>query len=315
MAFQLTHDEVLGDLKEKYPNYDYSKFKYTKMREKVIIICKKHGEFFPTCSNFKKGSGCPECSKKIIRNYGNNSTKKLTQVEIIKRFKKVHKDKYDYSKVDYINSSTKVEIICPEHGSFFQIPASHIRKHGCPKCSILKRSILRISNSYNTQSLIKKFKDVHGNKYDYSEVKYINTNSKVEIICSKHGSFFQNIYSHFNGVGCPKCNSSKGEEKIRLYLEKYKINYIEQYRFNNCKNINPLPFDFYLPELNILIEFDGKQHFKPIFHFGGKKEFLKIQKRDKIKTEFVKKNNIKLIRIPYSKYSEIEKILFGVIQT
>jgi len=165
--------------------------------------------------------------------------------------------------------------------------------------------------------ILKRFKKIHKAKYNYSKIKYRNLKSKVEIICSKHGSFFQMPFHHISGCGCPKCalekNFSKGESKIKDFLEKNNIFFKSQYIFEKCKNIKVLPFDFYLPDKNILIEYDGEQHYKPVKHFGGKKTFIKTQKRDKIKNEFAKKEKINLIRISYKNFKSIEEILIKII--
>ena len=111
--------------------------------------------------------------------------------------------------------------------------------------------------------------------------------------------------------GCPSCASSKGEKRIKKYLIKNNFLHIQERPFNDCKNKRPLPFDFYLPEQSICIEYQGEQHYK-IFEnefYGGKKEFNALKKRDKIKKNYCKNNNIKLIIIPYWKFNDIEDIL------
>ena len=132
------------------------------------------------------GCGCPECSK----------NKKLTTEEFIKRAREVHGDKYDYSKVEYINSNTKVCIICPEHGEFWQTPGSHLSGKGCEKC---------VRPSYDTKSFVDCAKKIFGDKYDYSKVEYVNTKTKVCIICSKHGEFWMKPNVHLQGCGCNLC--------------------------------------------------------------------------------------------------------------
>jgi len=155
---------------------------------------------------------------------------------------------------------------------------------------------------------------VHGNKYDYSKVNYKGALKKIEIICKKHGSFLQTPNKHLLDRGCPICNSSKGELQIRKFLDKNQIKYIHQKKFNECKNIKPLPFDFYLSEYNTCIEFDGKQHFEPIENWGGESNLMEIQKRDKIKTNYCKKNNINLIRIKFYEKNKIEDLLVTNLQ-
>ena len=131
-----------------------------------------------------------------------------------------HGYKFDYSKVNYVDSQTKVCIICPEHGEFWQTPANHIRGHGCPECSNKNRgSKKRLTND----EFITKAKKVHGDKYDYSKVNYVNSDTDVEIMCKIHGSFFQKPSNHLNGQGCPKCNGKHltTNEIISLFKEKH----------------------------------------------------------------------------------------------
>ena len=164
----------------------------------------------------------------------------------------------------------------------------------------------------NKELFIKKANIKHSLKYDYSKVEYINATTKVIIICPLHGEFKQTTNNHLTGFGCPSCNESKGELRIKEYLNSKNINFKIQFKFKNCKNLETnylLPFDFYLPKYNICIEFDGMQHFKPIEHFGGEIAFKKLQHRDNIKINFCKNNNIKLLRIPYNKFNDIESIL------
>lgn len=153
---------------------------------------------------------------------------------------------------------------------------------------------------------------IHKNKYDYSLVDYTTTETKIKIICHEHGIFEQIPVSHLQGKGCKSCiKKSKGELKIASILSDKKIKYEKEYTYDNCRNINPLPFDFYLPEYNILIEYDGKQHFEAIDYFGGISGLEYRQLNDKIKNEYCDSNNIKLIRIRYDeniskKLKEIE---------
>jgi len=184
---------------------------------------------------------------------------------------------------------------------------SKIGIHGCVK--VLNRSIKSIKARTNklkiklitNDELINKFIIKHYNFYIYKLVNYINSKTKINIICPIHGNFEQLPYEHLRGKGCPNCRESKGEKEIRNILESKKINFSPQYKFNDCKNINKLPFDFYLPDYNTCIEFHGEQHYKPIKWFGGETVFNKLKSRDKIKENYCNDNNIKLIIIPYRK--------------
>lgn len=125
-------------------------------------------------------------------------SKRLTTEEFIERAKKVHGDKYDYSKVDYVNSKTKVVVICLIHGEFTCLPFDHLYGVGCSRCSRNKK--------LSTEEFIKKAKEIHGDKYDYSKVVYKNNFTKVCIICPKHGEFFKSPSKFLNGWGCNKCS-------------------------------------------------------------------------------------------------------------
>ena len=143
-----------------------------------------------------------------------------------------------------------------------------------------------------------KAKQIHKN-YDYSLVEYKNSYTKVKIICPTHGVFEQKAMHHYSGAGCPNCKNSRGETKISVFLKENNINFTPQKRFNECRIVYPLPFDFYIPDLNMCIEYDGQQHFKAIETWGGIENLIEIQNRDKIKTDFCNKNNIILHRIKY----------------
>lgn len=123
-------------------------------------------------------------------------SKRKTTSEFISQAQVVHGNQYDYSKVTYVNSNTKVCIICPIHGEFLQTPDAHIRGQHCPKC---------MGKDVTTGSFVGKARLKHGNKYDYSKVRYTNNSTKVCIICPEHGEFWQTPANHLRGSGCPEC--------------------------------------------------------------------------------------------------------------
>lgn len=152
----------------------------------------------------------------------------------------------------------------------------------------------------NTQDIfIKRCNVVHNNLYDYSLVNYVRVDDKVKIICKKHGEFEQRCVDHLRGIGCPKCKTSKGENFIIDFLNENNIPYQYQKKFDGCKYKTLLPFDFYFPDKNMCIEYDGEQHFIPVESWGGKDEFKLRQKKDKIKNKYCSDNNIRLERIKY----------------
>jgi len=286
MKKKLSKDKFIDNAIEIHGNkYDYSDVNIINCKNKIKIICPEHGEFYQRPTDHYR-NGCPKCGK-----YSN--TKKFIEKSI-----RIHEDKYDYSNVVYINNITPVEIVCKEHGKFFQKPLHHLFGCDCPICSRNKFKLKK-------EDFIKKSIKVHGNIYDYSRVE-INGCKKIEILCKNHGPFFQTPDNHQRGKGCPVCNESHGERHIREYLKQRNIDYIKGKEFDDCKYKRKLKFDFYLPKYNICIEFDGQQHFHVIEHFGGEQTLIENKIRDNIKNKYCMKNGINLIRIKYDDNTENE---------
>lgn len=150
-------------------------------------------------------------------------------------------------------------------------------------------------------------KKVHGDLYDYSKSIYVRIIDPIIVNCKKHGDFTQQADSHLKGMGCPKCKTSKGENLIIDFLNENNISYMYQKKFEGCIYKTKLPFDFYFPDKNLCIEYDGIQHFMIIEAWGGRDEFELRKKKDKIKNKFCKENNIRLERIKYDE-DTIEKL-------
>jgi hypothetical protein len=151
--------------------------------------------------------------------------KTLTTEEFIQRARKVHGDKYDYSKVEYKDAETHICIICPKHGEFIQTPHSHIRGQKCPKCAIENKA-------HTTDWFIEKAKLIHGDKYDYTKVKYVNNREKVEIVCKKHGAFFQRPETHLAGSICPICSNESRQNSLEYYIQLSKEKHGDKYDFS-----------------------------------------------------------------------------------
>jgi len=202
MTRKLTKEEFIEKAKTIHGDfYDYSEVKYVNARTKVKIICPQHGNFSQTPYTHLIGCGCNFCARE-------NSSKRfsLGKEEFIKRASNTHNNKYDYSLVDYVNGRVKVKIICPEHGIFEQSPRSHLSGSGCPKCGDI---LISKKMSINPEEYIKRAREVHGDKYDYSQTNYENRRTKIKIICPKHGTFLQSPHLHLRGQGCPKCRIDK----------------------------------------------------------------------------------------------------------
>lgn len=283
--------EIHGD------KYDYSQVEYVNSQTKVKIICPLHGIFEQIPNNHigkGKGKGCAYCG--VEKNARGQS---LTTEKFIENCRQIHGNEYDYSKVEYKNNYTPVTIICPNHGEFQQTPTHHQAGNKCSKCGHAQGGMkLRVS----TEDFIEKAKKIHGDKYSYEKTIYVKAIEPVTIICKVHGEFQQLAISHASGKGCKHCKFSRGEAVISDYLRALKIDFEPQKRFDTCKNINILPFDFYLPKFDVLIEYDGEQHYKARDFFGGEEGLELRQRLDGIKTEWAKNNNKPLLRIRYDEY-------------
>lgn len=289
MGVKIGKEDILKRLLTIFPNYTFDLSEYTNTHCKIKTICGDGHESYQTVKNLLKGHGCNTCG-----NIRSSNKQKLNFDDVLKKFKDVHFDKYDYSEFDYKKNRIDSTIICPEHGRFTQSPWTHMKGHGCPSCSGNKR--------LDTDMFIKRSKDIHSIDYDYSKVNYINMKIPVEIICPKHGPFHQVPATHIiSGSGCPVCSQSYGERLVEIFLKSKNIKYESQKKFSKCKHKSLLSFDFYLPDYNTCIEFNGLQHYHPVDIFGGVENYKIIKLRDNIKNDFCEKNNIKLIVIKQDK--------------
>ncbi len=278
--------------------YNYEKFEYINSKRKGIIICPIHGDFLQEPTSHMRGTGCPGC-------FGNTfyNTEKF-----IKEANEIHKNYYSYDNSIYCTMKNKIIITCPIHGNFNQTPEHHLKGYKCKECA---------DRSYSKKEFIDKANKIHDHEFDYSEVSFLTIREKIKITCKKHGIFLQRGDSHLSGCKCPKCKKeSKGEKNIRLFLENNNLNFECQKKFDSCFNPKTnykLPFDFYLPDLNLLVEYDGPQHFHSISFFGGEEKLKSRIINDEVKNEFACKNEINLLRIDYKQIKNIEKILNNYI--
>lgn len=242
--------------------------------------------------------------------------KKLTTKEVIEKIIKIHGDKYDYSKVNYVNNRTKICIVCPKHGEFMVIPDNFINKKS--KCPICSANELSEKFRLTKEEVIKKSNIKHQYKYKYLDFEYINNTSELNILCPTHGLFTQKVCNHLAGCGCPKCALKRNHSEQKLYnflLDNLDCNIIYQYK--NQEILSKQSLDFYLPDYNIAIEYQGEQHFKP-YRFKNDKnddKFKKIINLDKRKYDICKYNNIKLLYFTYAKNYLIPKIYMDKIYT
>ena len=233
MPKKLTTEEFIQKAKAEHGDlYDYDNVKYINTRTNVNITCLKCQKDFPqTPHNHLQGSGCPTC---VIE------AKTMSQAEFIQKAKAKHGDLYDYDNVKYVNSATKVDITCLAcDDNFLQTPSVHLRVYGCPKCGLHKRIE---SQRMSQAEFIQKAKAKHG-LYDYDNVKYVNSTTKVDITClACDDNFPQTPRNHLQGYGCPKCGLHKRIESQRMsqdeFIQKAKAEHGDLYDYDNVKYIN-----------------------------------------------------------------------------
>lgn len=275
---------------------------YKSDRDKVKCKCKLcNYEWEDSATHLKQGRGCGNC-KRLKKREENAQNFFLTS-------SLVHNNKYDYSKFVYVDSQTKGIIICPEHGEFLQIPNSHIKGRGCPKCA---------GNNWKRTSseFIEKAQKLHGNDYDYSEVDYRTCKDKVLIICNKCGQrFLQTPDGHLQGKGCSNC---KLQSQTKVYNKLKQSFPSEEILFEVGSRTIPWlkaqRFDIYFPKYNIAVEYNGEQHYVPVEHFGGQIGLEQTQKRDLLKREKCNENQCVLFELKYNYTDEDYNTLVKNIQ-
>jgi len=219
--------------------YNYDKVIYKNCINYITITCPEHGDFNQKPSQHLSGQGCPKC--------GNSYT--LNLQEFICLANKTHNNKYTYDKSHYNDAHTKTCITCPDHGDFYQDVTNHLRGVGCSECAGITR--------YNKEIFIEKCREIHGDTYEYSNVDFVNTKTRVKITCKKHGDFTQAPENHLKGSGCPLC-VNKSEGMFHDYAKNFFPRIEKRVRPKGTK----LPMDTYTPEINTYNEVDGIQHFE-----------------------------------------------------
>ena len=279
MPKKLTHDEFIAKLAKENPTIEVLS-PYMGNKQYITVRCKIDGTVWQTKPNWlKAGKGCQTC---YDNRRGKNRVKSLEK--FIEEAREVHGDKYDYSKVVYINDTEKVCLVCRQHGEFWISPAKHLRdKQGCPTCG--RRRI-------DTTDFIQRAKLIHGDRYDYSKTIYQGRFIPTTIICPIHGEFLQKPDKHLSAHGRPLCKESKSERSIREMLKSNNIYFEAQKQF---PWLGKQTLDFYLPEYNIAIECQGEQHFHPVSIYKGEEGFKITRERDLRKYQKCLNNNIKIL--------------------
>lgn len=274
--------------------YDYSRVDYVKANIKVEFICREHGSFHMTPNNFINGQDCPMCSR--LRQ---TALQTFDTAIFISKATEIHGDRYDYSLVRYETARLKVKIICREHGLFLQTAFDHLAgQEGCRIC--FKR---KLSNSISLthDEFIERAVETHGDRYDYSMAEYKGMRFPVSVICPKHGVFTQSANRHTHGGGCPKCwTASKGEAFIAGLLSEMGVEFEREKTFPTCRVVKKRRFDFYLPDMGILIEYQGLQHFTPVDRMGGLMGLMTVKSGDEFKKNWARENGYVLKEYCYN---------------
>lgn len=296
-----THEDYILLLSEKNPTVDVIG-KYIDATTPISHYCRKHQIYWDTSPYIAlQGHGCPECCKEKIRlKKRKNHSQYIDDLYTLRNDIEV--------RGIYIDSKTPILHYCKIHNcEWMARPSNILNGDGCPICKSDK-----ISKALTKDHLwyVEKLKLLHPDINVLDE--YINNETPIRHFCKLHNYVWKaSPYNVFRNMGCPKCTGYKHEQLISLWLDDHNIDYISQYRFKDCKDKRTLPFDFYLPQYNTCIEYDGRQHYIPI-DFSGKGEewaleqLSIIQYHDQIKTEYCKNNDIKLLRISYLQNIEEE---------
>lgn len=284
MSRRKTHEEYINEVKDKNPNIEVLGV-YVDAKTAILHKCKIDGyEWYAKPNNILSGKGCPMCAGNI----------KFTHEQYVEMVSNIN----PYIKVlgQYINAQTHILHRCTKHDiEWMAIPECILNGKGCREC--MKEKI-RLKNSKTHEQYVEELHSINPNIIVIE--KYCNANTPILHQCVLCGNTWKASPANIlYGTGCPKCNASKGEKFISVWLDNNNIKYIAQKSFDNCRDRRPLPFDFYLPNYNICIEYQGEQHYRPVDYFGGQEQFELQIKHDKIKVSYCKENNIELLCIKY----------------
>lgn len=300
-----TQEQYVKEVMVINPNIEVIE-EYIDARTKILHRCKIDGyEWYTAPYVILRGDGCPKCggnARKSTKEYTDEVLIANPNIEVLG---------------NYINALTPILHKCKiDDHEWFAEPANILSGRGCPKCKsvMLSKTFVKSHEQYVA--------DVVVVNPDIEVIeKYINAHTPIMHCCKKDGFTWKIAPSNvLSGQGCPQCQESHGERQIRQWLKERDITCIYQKTFSDCRNKKELPFDFYLPDYNMCIEYDGQQHFEPVDFAGkgkewAKEQFLVIQLHDQIKNQYCQEHNVQLLRIPYytNIQEELEKFFIHLI--
>lgn len=279
---------------------------YVNARTKIRLRHNSCGhEYSTTPSSFiDKKRRCPQCNNGI----------KYSHADFVKRVKAAVGDEYEVLG-DYIDSNTVILMKHNRCGLEYRVrPANFLYGQRCPSCAVSDYGLTRRKTH---SQFVGEVRALVGDEYAVTG-KYVGSETKIKIRHETCGFEYEIKPNNFlNGRRCPKCGESRGEKKIFDYLTNKNIDFVRQYRISDCRGKKyPMAFDFAIPDKDIMIEYDGIQHFEPVAIFGGVRGYNETVKRDKIKSNYCVENGIKLVRVPYTVENLCEFLdsaLFGVV--
>ena len=288
---KLSYDFVKDEFEKE--GYKLLSTEYINNSTKMSVSCPKGHIYKVSYKNFLQGHRCPYCAGQIIT------------YDYIKNY--IESFGYKILSTEYKNAHSEILIECPE-GHIYATKWNNFQQgYRCPICNSQSKII--------TYEQAKNYIEKEGYKLLTKKEDFINLTKTRLLIQCPQGHIYDVKWNNFlNGKRCPYCKRSKGEEKISEILKEFNVEYIAQYTYLDCKDKRALPFDFYIPSLNICIEYDGEQHYNPVKFKNQSEEEIENNykitvKHDNIKTQYCLDNDIKLIRIPYWEFDNIENIL------
>lgn len=304
MSRKKTNEEFKAEVYELVKDEYRFKESYINAKTPIEVRHNKCGHTYKVKPNnfISKGTRCPNCNK----GHPPLKRQKVFDKEVLE------KRGTDYTFIEpYQGDGVKIKVRHNKCGNIYKVrPYAFLRGDNCPRCSLHESGMRRRKTHEEFMDEISSSPDLH--EYEFLS-RYVKALSHIEVrhkICGHEYEVTPNDF--IRGSRCPRCIESLGEKKIRECLDRFGVDYIEEYRIDDCRNIRPLPFDFAIfknSSLLFLIEYDGRQHFNESDWFGGEDNFLSIRRNDGIKNSYCKENHIDLIRIPYWEYENIESIL------
>lgn len=242
-----------------------------------------------------------------------NQMRRKTNEEFLKEVHGLVGDEYLFLE-NYKTTHVKLKVKHIKCGHIYNVsPANFLSGYRCPKCA---REIMAKKQVRPVQDILNHLSD-NGFKFIEFPDGYRNDKSKITVECTNGHISTKSVVAVMHHLGCPKCRSSKGEERIRGILLNLNVKFEEQYRFDDCRYKYPLPFDFAVFDrddiLSFLIEYDGEQHYIPFRTKDGEEKLKEVKRNDDIKSRYCILNNIKLVRIPYWEFDNIENIITDTI--